>query len=424
MKLVKNLAHLIIVLIACFTLFVVSLYLIFSCTLLKPAFYNNILTDKHAADSIEVAANYMVQNGINTEKQSLKDNLMSLIDGVIRYITQEDMSFSDITIDKGYIESLQSSILAGANDKSQNIPLISRVHPYMMSYFISGSETVYSRLQLIRNSYALFNELYPVWCLTILIIFLLTEKPGKILFKTFESVSFSLFACAISIMLLQTILFNTPGESIVWDLLLIFKPVISKITFKISLYLFAAGLIFTAGSLILRTRPLYAMRNKISGKTSVLLLLFIAVFFSLQRHDITSSTINNVANASQIMNISTLAQNDGAVHSLILKLNEEVTGRPVKDVKLIANKIDYPYNPLYVSALSDSDGNARFILPSGSFLVYADESSLPPGLNPFEPVILRLDIPGNSWYSIYLTSKEKPVTYPAIQSGKPVPYPY
>lgn len=424
MKHIKKLAHLLIVLIACFTLFCISLYWIFSSTLLNPALFDDILDNEHTAYSIEDAADYMAQNGIIIEKQSLKDNLLSLIDGVIRYITREDMSFSDITINNGYVESSRWSALAETYDKTRSIPNISRIHPFMMSYFIPGSETVYSYLQLVRNSYALLHALCPVLALFILLILLLDKRSGKIICKSSKAAAFLLVASGLFIKLIQNCLFISPAKSVFWDFALIFKPVISKITVKVSLYFLAAGIFFAAISLVFSLKPVCGMINKASKKISAMPVLVIVALFILNRHDITASVVHNVANVSQTRHISTLAQNDAAVHSLVLKLKEEGTEKPVRDITIIANKADYPYNPLYVSAVSDFEGNTRFILPHGIFLVYADESKLPSGLKPFEPVIIRLDMPGNSWYTIYLAKEEKPIAPPSNQPGKPVPYPY
>jgi len=424
MKHLKKTANSFVILITCCIIFSVSVFLIFSCTLLNPAFFEDVINNTHIVNSIETAADYMAQNGIIIETQSVKDNLISLIGGIIRYITQEDMSFSNITLDNRYAESLRASILAEASDRTQDIPDILRIHPYMLSYFISGSEAIYFNLQLIRNSYSLFHALCPVLVLLTLFIFLLTKKPGKHICRAFTASSLLLVAFGLFIRLFQNPLFISPVESISSDLAMLSKPVILKIANEVSLYFFAAGIIFIAVSLIFRLKPFYDMQNKIPVKVTVLLILFSVMFFMLYRYDAYSGVIYNAEYTSPLRNVSTLAQNDGAVHSLVLKLKEQETDRPVKDVKLIVNKIDYPYNPLYVSDFSDERGDTRFILPSGSFLVYADESTLPFFLSPFEPVIIQLNNPGNSWYSIYMTKEERPKAPVVIQSGKPVPYPY
>ncbi|NLY17505.1 MAG: hypothetical protein GX045_00760 [Clostridiaceae bacterium] len=420
----KKLIEIFIILIVCCSVVFISSYWIFSSTLLNPVFFNNVINYNHVAYSIEQAADYMAQNGIIIDSQSLKDNLLSLIDGVIRYITREDMSFSNITLYNGYAESFKSSLFAGAFDKVRNIPDILRIHPFMLSYFVSGSETVYFLLQSVRNTYALFHTLCPVLGLLILFIFLMTEKPGKLFCKTLKAAALSLVVLGLFIKLLQNSLLISLTESISSDLVLLSKPIMSEISIKVSLYFLITGIVLFAISLIFRLELFYNMQNRITKQNAVLLITITAVFLMLHRHDITSGVIHSVEDVSQIRYVSTLAQNDEAVHSLVLKLKEQETARPVKGVKLIANKIDFPYNPLYVSALSNSDGNTRFILPHGSYLVYADETTFPPGLNPFEPVIIQLDTPGNSWYSIYLAKAEKPKIPHLIQYGKPVPYPY
>ena len=166
------------------------------------------------------------------------------------------------------------------------------------------------------------------------------------------------------------------------------------------------------------------MLDKTAKKLSIFLTVLAVIFFVTYHHDLYSSILYRVGNSPQGRQVSTLVQNENSVHSLVIELKEEGSDNPVKDIQLIVNKIDYPYNPLYVSAQSDASGNVRFILPNGSYLVYVDESSLPFNLQPFEPVLLELNNPGNSRYTIILPVRCVTTVHPEIQSKKSSYFPY
>ncbi|MDD4296018.1 MAG: hypothetical protein PHC69_03560 [Ruminiclostridium sp.] len=424
MKVFKSIFHIIIIFLVCITLLSISLYGIFSSTLFNPAFYTNIMNNSRVQNSIEVASEYITQSGFIIDSQSLKDNLLSLAGGIIRYITQEDMSFSSITIDNGNVESFRASILSEAHEQFNNIPDISQIHPYMLSYFISGSENIYSLLHFARNNYSLYKTFYPVIILFSLFIVLLSKKPAKYSYIAFTTTSILLAIFGLILRILRDPFVIAPIERVSQDLVVLLEPFISKVINRLLLYFLLSAMVLFVIAIILRFKPVNNMLSKIPKKAVVLLIIITAVFSIIYRHDLYSIIIRNFGNNSQYQQMSTLIQDDGAVHSLIIKLKEQGSDKPIDDVTIVVNKIDFPYNPLYESALSNSLGNARFILPSGSFLVYADESRLPYDYNPFEPIILNLNNPDNSCFTIYLTKKEKPKVPNEVQSGKIYSYPY
>lgn len=424
MKVFKSIFHIFIIFLVCITLFSVSLYGIFSSTLLNPAFYADTMNNSRVQNSIDAASKYITKNGFIIDSHSLKGNLLSLAGGVIRYITQEDMSFSSITIDNSNVESFRASILSEAPEQVNNIPDISQIHPYMLSYFISGSENIYSLLHFTRNNYALFKTFYPVIILFTLFIILLSKKPAKYSYIAFTTTSISLVIFGLILRISHRPLVITLFERVSPDLVVLLEPIISKVINSLLLYFLLSATVLFVIAIILRFKPVNNMLSKISQKAVVLLIIIAVVLSIIYRHDLYSIIIRNVGNTSQYQQVSTLTQDDGAVHSLVIKLKEQSSDKPIEDVTIVVNKVDYPYNPLYVSTLSNTSGNARFILPSGSFLVYADESTLPYEYNPFEPIILHLNKPDNSWFTIYLTKKEKRKVPNEIQYGKIYSYPY
>lgn len=424
MKVFKSIFHIFIIFLVCITLFSVSLYGIFSSTLLNPAFYADTMNNSRVQNSIDAASKYITKNGFIIDSHSLKGNLLSLAGGVIRYITQEDMSFSSITIDNSNVESFRASILSEAPEQVNNIPDISQIHPYMLSYFISGSENIYSLLHFTRNNYALFKTFYPVIILFTLFIILLSKKPAKYSYIAFTTTSISLVIFGLILRISHRPLVITLFERVSPDLVVLLEPIISKVINSLLLYFLLSATVLFIIAIILRFKPVNNMLSKISQKAVVLLIIIAVVLSIIYRHDLYFLINRNVGNTSQYQQVSTLTQDDGAVHSLVIKLKEQSSDKPIEDVTIVVNKVDYPYNPLYVSTLSNTSGNARFILPSGSFLVYADESTLPCEYNPFEPIILHLNKPDNSWFTIYLTKKEKRKVPNEIQYGKIYSYPY
>jgi len=102
-----------------------------------------------------------------------------------------------------------------------------------------------------------------------------------------------------------------------------------------------------------------------------------------------------------------LDQAEGTVHSLMIKIREKDTEQPLPGVKLILVETGSAYDPLLMTVYSDSNGDARFILPQGSYLIYADNSTIPPSYTPFEPVTIVVDKPDSSWYTLHMTWNRK-----------------
>jgi hypothetical protein len=106
-------------------------------------------------------------------------------------------------------------------------------------------------------------------------------------------------------------------------------------------------------------------------------------------------------------NTDILNKDDEAVHSLVIKLREEDSSEPVRNAKLIIYGSDTSNNPLWLSAYSDISGDARFILPKGSYNVYFIESTLPDDRVFFGTVSINIDNPGSSWYTLHISNKNQ-----------------
>lgn len=424
MKHLKRLSCFFLILIACCLLFSISVYWIFSATLLNTAFFNDVTKDVKVLDSFEAASKLMSENGIIIESQPLRDNALSIIDGIIRYIAREDMTFSSISIDNLNIANFSPLFLNAVSLQLHDITDVLQIHPYMLSYFLSGSGEIYSYLQSARNGYALYSAILPVLGLFTLFVLLLSNNPAKNIYKTLASTSVLLIITFILLRLLQYNLLIAPIEMVIPDLATLIEPFILRAATNLSLYFLLSGIALFIVSLVFRLKSVCNMLDKTAKRLSVFLIIIAVVFFVTYHHDLYSSIFNRVGNTPQVRQVSTLAQNESSVHLLVLELKEEGSDSPVKDVQLIVNKIDYPYNPLYVSAQSDMSGKARFILPNGSYLVYVNESTLPLNLQPFEPVVLELYNPGNSRYTMILPGTRVTNVHPEIQSKKSSYFPY
>jgi len=86
-------------------------YIIYVCALLNPKFYEMILTGDEMRDCFETISEMLSIDGEPAfSGQSIQNNAVSLSEGIIRYIKNHDMSFSDIIPEQEKIVSLRSAV--------------------------------------------------------------------------------------------------------------------------------------------------------------------------------------------------------------------------------------------------------------------------------------------------------------------------
>ena len=118
------------------TLFLVILYLLFSLVLLNPSFYRRIIETEAVSSSLNHLSDSLSTDTFKFSEQSLKENTNSLIDGIIRSIKQNELTLPNISIETENVQALRSAVNTVSLDSIEEIPEISGIHPFVLTYFI------------------------------------------------------------------------------------------------------------------------------------------------------------------------------------------------------------------------------------------------------------------------------------------------
>jgi len=385
-------------------LFFVSLYWIFTCTLLNSAFYAEIADTQKAASSFDAISEILSADGIFAlSGEAIRDNVLSLVEGITRYITQNDMSLSDISFEKANTEALRSVVLSASPDIEREIPDISRIHPYVLTYFMPGSEKIFLLLRIIQTAYALFRSVYPAISVVGLLLLLMTAKPaentGTAMIAAGSAAAVagiftSIFGSSLIISLLSGILSDSA------DLL---KPLVHATALAFLARCIMASAILFCAAAVFRVRLFGAAINTHGRKWAFLFVITAGVFLIIYRKEVFTDVMHTMKSQPITFEADMLDQAEGTVHSLVIKIREKGTEQPLPGIKLILARLGSGDDPFLMTVYSDSNGDARFILPKGSYFIYADKSTVPPSYTPFDPITVTVDKPDSSWYMLHMT---------------------
>ncbi|HZK28201.1 MAG TPA: hypothetical protein VFD00_11765 [Thermoclostridium sp.] len=384
-------------------LYFISMYWVLSGTLLNPVFYNEVLTNKNVSSLLSDTPQILSDNTIfSMSANTITNNILSLIDGLIRYITQNDMTLADINFE---------SIITPLNDEV--FTEISRIHPYAITYFVPDSNNIYQYLYLLQQGYAIYRFISPFLYFIGLLIILFSKKACKIL-RTVIIIS-SLAICLTGLLLLvfKEPLFTVPISNALGINSLLVKPFIQKICTSFFIRTLQLSLLYITIALVTKIQ---AVEKAIEGNSkNIALIIFVsAVLFSvLFKSEISNNLTNAVYSNIQAYEIYTLDKEEGAVHSLNIKLKDEQTDKPIPNVQITLIKSDF--SDRFVS-FSDKLGNVHFIISQGDFFLYANQSTVPEGLVSFEPVIISINNPDSSWYTFHLRKSNNTSVNPETQS--------
>lgn len=375
------------------------MYWVLSGTLLNHAFYTKILSRDKVVTSFYNASRVISGNSLITmSTQSIRNNFVSLLDGLIRYITLSDMTLSDISIEDNAI-SLKTDFLPETYNVSSGFPKISSIHPYALTYFIPESNNIYWHLSLFQKGYAIYRFFSPVFFFIALLIVLFSKRVPENLHAILISTSTAVCFTGLFLLIFQKPMLIIPLSKALGVYSSFLKPFIAEICLLIFIKIIELCFVFIIVALLTKIEPITRFIKKSARNIALILIIFAGIFSILYRNEIYSVITPAVNNTMGEHKVYTIDQHEGTVHSLTIKLKEEETNEPVSDVHLVLLKTDYSYR---VTALSDVLGNARFILPQGEFFIYADQSTVPDGFISFEPVIIALHNPDSSWYTFYL----------------------
>lgn len=382
------------------TLFFVTMYWILSSALLQPAFYSKVLASEEVATALNAVSNTLSTKTIRFSGQSLKDNAFTLIEGVIRFITHKDMSMASISLEEENVQSIRSAFALAAPETMGEIPDISRIHPYVLSYFLPGSDQVYAWLYVVHNGYVASRAVIPVFWVIILFLLLFPENSAGKTKHALTITGMALIITGFLIYVLHRPLFLSLLSNAFADAAAIMKPFISKAVSLLSLRFIMVGSLLIIISRVFNILLLHRVMNRYSRKIGMILCIFLFLSLILFRSEIVPEEVQTMGTTLKQQEISVLGQDAESVHSVVIKIREEGTNIPIQNVKLIltgknGTKISW------ISQTTDDLGNVRFILPEGEYRLFAERSTVPINYIPFEPVTLYLNRPDSSWYTLH-----------------------
>lgn len=391
---------------ACALYFVV-LYQILSSTVLNAGFYQKVFeTDAMNTALASLSERITADENLSFSAASLKTNALSLIDGVLRFVTQDDMSFSSIYFEDNLIESIQSAAFSDTSEAAERLPSISRIHPYVLSYLLPGSNTVYTCLLFARKVVAAADEILPFLGFAVLLLLLLSRKTAENTRLAFIITGIAVALTVIVAQVIPWLLPITASGYIPPEIIAFIRPFLKALMTNLAIFAACACSLLFFTALILKTPIIRRIINRYSGSFALILISVLSIFLLLSDNDLVSGTALSITADYSQSQVSVL-QGEGAVHSLTIKLREEGTDKPVPNIRLGLVKLGNDSEPLQMFADSDNQGNARFILPEGVFLVYAVPSTVPEGYVSFEPVTITLNRPDSSWYTLYFSADSK-----------------
>lgn len=407
---------------SCCILLSVILYWSISSAWLNPVSYGRIVEDEAISSTFDAVSGMITAAGtITLDSHSLHDNFLSLIDGIIRYITQSDMSLSDITLEDESSQSLRSVILSVNLDTDPNFPDISKIHPYILTYFMPEAKNVYSLLQTVRTGYQTWQLLIPLLCAVFFVLLLFSKKSADNFRITFILSGLLLITTGLFICLFKNFLFISSLYKKLPEWAILIEPLISKMTAYLLQHCIYIGIPVICIGIVLGTRHIRLTFDKISGKIATALLITIFILFVIDHGELVTEITDNVSNLYEEQSVHVLNQNEETVHSLMIKLREVDTDKPVAEVSLFLYGLDISNHPVWMRVRSDANGNARFVVPQGNYYIHLDETSLLEEYIPFAPVELLIENPGSSWYTLCLSKAEEDSTNHEIQQSVPSP---
>lgn len=385
-------------------LFIFMMYGIFSCTLLNPDFYHHIFETEAVTASFNKASETLTAGGAFLfSGPSLKENAYGLVEGVLRFIHQKDMSLSSIQLEEENTETIRTAVLSAVPDGDAGIPQISRIHPFVVSYFMPGTETIFSTLQSLQEGFAFLQTLVPFLGLIGLITLLLPDKAAENTRLTLVTTGILLIGVAFALFVLQKTLLLSPLSEIFPDAEVFIGPIVHKMTDTLFIVCTGTGGVLLATTPVMKLPQVKKAVNHYSRIAAVVLIVLTGMVVILFNNEVFATPLQTMKLHEQAQ-VKILSQNENTVHSLIIKLREDGTEAPIINARLTLVCLDKDVDP--VSAVTDVLGNARFILPQGRFILYTDASTINRLYYAFEPVVLNLDQPDSSWYTFYLTRNE------------------
>jgi len=395
-----------IVAVSCFAAVAALFYISYICALLNPAFYEEIFADDDMQDCFEAISEILLINGEPAfSGQSIRNNAISLSDGIIRYIKKQDMSFSDIMPEQESMVSLRSAVSFDEPGIETDILGNLKVHPYMLGYFLPGSNTVYIKLQTIQTVYTFVKFLIPVLSASVFLIILVSGKPAHNIRITVIISCAVLFVLSFLMYISGNALFACFFEKSEPNISYVIKPFIEKAITALFIRSLLVCLLAAPAAVVFSIKPIADAFGRVSKALAILLAVVLSVVLSFYYHELSTVITNKYKLIAVQKTADILNKDEQAVHALVIKLREEESNEPVRSARIVIYGTDTSNNPLWISAYSDTNGDARFILPKGSFNVYFDESTLPDGRIFIGTVSINIDKPGNSWYTLHISNK-------------------
>jgi|LFRM01.2.fsa_nt_gb hypothetical protein len=394
--------------ISCFAAVTALFYISYICALLNPSFYEKIFTGDDIRDCFETISQMLSINGEPAfSGQSVRNNAISLIEGITRHIKTHDMSFADIIPERESAVSLRSAVTFAEPGTETDLLGKLKIHPFMLGYFLPGSNSIFIKLQTIQTAYTAVKFLIPVLSAAAFLIILISGKPSYYIRITLIISCAVLFSLSFFMYISRNALFAYLFEKAAPGISGVLKPFIKKAAAALFIRSIFVCLVTIPVAITFGIKPVINAFDRHSGTLAVLFAVIIGVVFSLCHNELRTVITGKYRTFAVQKTVDILNWDDEAIHSLVIKLREEGSNEPVSNAKIVIYGADTSNNPLWISAYSDINGDARFILPKGSFNVYSDESTLPNDRISFGTVSIDINKPGSSWYTLHIRNKNE-----------------
>lgn len=388
-------------------LFLVVWYFVVSCTLLNPSFYDFVFSSKPAQIAFTNASARLSAKGTTLfSSQSLKDNAYSLVEGILRFIRQKDMSLSNIQFETESTSSIRSVMMAAAPDEAAAVPEISRIHPFVMPYFIPGAENVFTVLLSVQKAFTALSTIIPVLGLIAMLLLFLHEKTAENLKAVLRYTGVAVMIPGVGLLLCYRRLLITNLSGFIPDAHTI-TPIVRQGAMCLMGFSFLTGALLILAASVFSVPAVHRTLNRFSKVIALSVLVLAGITFIVFSNDVLPNAVLTLKTQTESAKVRILKNEDGAVHSLTIKLRKTDTQEPIKNVRLTLLRMDSLSEPSRITTLSDVQGDARFVLPKGKYLLTADPSTVPVDSSHFEPVMLTLDKPDSSWYTFYLSNSSE-----------------
>jgi len=292
-------------------------------------------------------------------------------------------------------------MMAAAPGEATAVPEISRIHPFVIAYFMPGSESIFTTLLSVQKAFTALNTIIPALGVIALLLLCLHDKTADNSKAVFRVAGVSVMLTGVVLLLFYRPLLLTYLSALIPDADII-TPIVRQIAVCLMVFAVITGALLVLAAAALSLTAVKQIINRFSKAFALTVLVFTCITVIVFSNDVFDNLVQSFKSQAVPTHVNTLKAEDGTVHSLTIKLREANTQDPIENVRLTLFRMDSLSETSQTTVLSDVQGGARFIVPEGNYLLFADPTTVSGISSRFEPVTLCLDKPDSSWYTFYL----------------------